>query len=138
MSDDRALFATTAALLDQGRSIDRVAWGLTVAALVALAVAPESLGHAVLAAAAAIGFIEAYLAARVAFDAALFRALGQGQGLADLGAMDRALQALRLIPAAKAGRPAAARVAGARRLMRWQATALGAQVVVLGLGILLR
>lgn len=137
-AEDRALFAATAALLDQGRSIDRLSWGLNVAALVALTVAPDSFGMTPLLIVVAIGLLEAFLGARVAFDAGLFRALATGQVLPDLAALDRALLALRLMPAAKAGRPVAARVAGARRLMRWQAMALAAQVAVLGLGILFR
>lgn len=136
--EERARFAATAALLGEGRSIDRLSWALNLAALVALTVAPDHVGMPALVIVVAIGLLQAFLGARVAFDAGLFRALATGTVLPDLGAMDRALLALQLMPAAKAGRPAAARIAGGRRLMRLQAMALGAQVVVLLAGLVLR
>ena len=52
----------------------------------------------------------------------------------DVGACDAALQALRLMPAGKAGRPVAKRMIGAKRLLMWQIAALLVQVVVAIIG----
>lgn len=126
MTEDRALSAVTGSLLAQGRAIDRLSWLVTAAALLGLC---TGRGWPMLPALAA-GLVESFLAARVAFDAALFRDLGRGT-LPDLGAMDRALTELGLIPAARAGRGLPPRVAGARRLLRLQAIAFGVQLAAL-------
>jgi hypothetical protein len=126
MTEDRARCAVTAALLEQGRGIDRLSWLLTAAALLGLLLGRGWPMLPVLAA----GLAEGFLAARVGFDAALFRELGRGT-LPGPAAMDGALLELGLIPAAKAGRPLAPRMAGARRLLRWQALAAAAQLALL-------
>jgi hypothetical protein len=51
-------------------------------------------------------------------------------GPPDFAGTDGALTRLGLLPAAKRGRPAAARVAGARRLFRFQVLALAIQVLL--------
>ncbi len=55
----------------------------------------------------------------------------------DFASMDAALEQLGLLPAAKRGRPVAARVAGAMRLLRCQVLALAAQVLCVLAGALL-
>jgi hypothetical protein len=53
--------------------------------------------------------------------------LGQGRSVDRLSLLDGALTGLGLLPDAKAGRPAAPRIAGAFRLLRFQIIALIAQ-----------
>lgn len=138
--DERAQAAAVAALLDQARIVDGLSRPLTVVALLALA-APLLTGQrwsaalfALLGAVALAGLAQAYLALRVRFDAALFARLADGGAIPDLAALDRALTALGLLPAAKADRPLAPRIDGARRLFRRQALALGTQVALVVLG----
>jgi hypothetical protein len=59
---------------------------------------------------------------RVALDARLFDRLATGT-LASLDDLDAGLRQTLSVPAAKAGRPLDARIAGARRLYRWQTVA---------------
>lgn len=133
----RDLLFCTAALLDQGRTVDRLSRPLTVASFIALllpwAVAsspPAALvAFAWLVATAGLG--ETYLAIRVDFDAVLFRHLSDRDDGSAADALDTALRTLRLLPAHKRGRPIEERVAGARRLFRWQMIAAGAQVLAL-------
>lgn len=61
---------------------------------------------------------ERYLALRLALDARLFARLADGT-LPGLGALDAGLAGALNVGAAKAGRPLATRIAGARRLHRW-------------------
>ena len=86
---------------------------------------------------ATAGIGEIYLAIRVDFDAALFRRLSDGEDRSAADGLDAALTHLGLLPAHKQGRPVEERVAGARRLFRWQMIAVGAQVLtVLAAGVL--
>jgi len=80
---------------------------------------------------AVCGLVELYLAIRVGFDAALFRRLGVPTDLLDGDGLDRALVRLKLLPPAKTDRPIITRIAGARRLLAWQGTMLGAQAVLI-------
>ena len=135
MSDaSRDLLFVTAALLDQGRTVDRLSCGLTVAAIAILAILPALTPHlqwtqpAFAAVAVAAGFAQTWFAIRVGFDAALFHRLA---GTGDFAAIDAALAALGLVPPGKAGRPGEARVAGARRLFRFQILALAVQLLCL-------
>jgi hypothetical protein len=139
----RALLFCTAALLEQGRAVDRLSRPLTAASLIALllrwtmtSTPPGSLvACAWLVATAGIG--EIYLAIRVDFDAALFRRLCDGENRSAVDGLDGALTHLGLLPAHKRGRPVEARVAGARRLFWWQMLAAGAQVLtVFAAGVL--
>lgn len=121
--------AAAAALLDTGRFADGLLRPLTVVALVGL-LAPlampvpwASLVALLLAALAGLG--GSYAGARVAFDAALFRRLAAAACGPAL--LDGALVQLGLLPAHKAGRPLAQRIAGAQRLLRWQAMLLAVQ-----------
>ena len=138
----RELLFCTAALLEQGRAVDRLSRPLTAASLIALllrwtvaSTPPGSLvACAWLVATAGIG--EIYLAIRVDFDAALFRRLSDGEDRSADG-LDAALTRLGLLPAHKRGRAVEVRVAGARRLFRWQVIAVGAQVAtVFAAGVL--
>ena len=138
----------TAALLDQGRIVDRLSRPLTIAALVGLLIAPAldadlARRSVTLAIAVAIaGLAETYFAVRVSFDAALFHHLAgsTAPGEAVFTATDAAMTQLGLLPAAKVGRSAEARAAGAKQLLRWQilacviqvASGLGGALIALG------
>jgi hypothetical protein len=131
----RQLLATTAALLDQGRAVDRLSRLVTAAALAGLLLGPL-VGHAppaaiaVLALVALAGAAELFFALRVGFDAALFRRLAAEAGAPGFADLDAALVRLALIPSGKAGRPAAERAFGAKRLLVCQGLALIVQIAV--------
>ena len=133
----RQLLATASVLLDQGRAVDRLSRPLTVAALIGLLLVPSIRGApatmlmTIMGLVALAGMAEAYLAIRVDIDAALFRQLAASTGAPDLTALDAALLRLRLLPQAKAGRPALERIAGARRLLHGQAAALIVQIALI-------
>lgn len=136
MSDStRELLSCAAALLDQGRTIDRLSRLLTSAALVGMLIGPAIttqppwilLGFSMPVALA--GLAETYFAIRVGFDAALFHQQAGAPEARDFATIDAALTQLGLLPATKLGRPIEARVAGARRLFRCQLVALVAQVL---------
>jgi hypothetical protein len=130
-----AMLGAAAALLQQGRTIDRLSRQLTAVALLLL-IAASAFGVAspalasMLGLAALAGLAETYVAIRVGFDAALFDRLGK-QATADLAALDAALAALGLQPAGKSGRPLEDRIAGAQRLFYKQGAALVIQVALL-------
>jgi hypothetical protein len=131
---DAILLASAAALLDQGRGVDRLSRAVTAAALIILLVLPFAARPswhlaAGIALVALAGLIEAYLAIRVGFDAALFRQIASGPTV-DFAAMDAALNRLGLLPARKLGRPAQPRIAGARRLLALQVSAFAVQVLL--------
>ena len=131
----RDLLLCAAAFLDQGRTIDRLSRLLTAAALIAILIGPALatqppwmlIGSAVLVTLA--GFAETYVAIRVGFDAALFRQVANASETPAFAGTDTALTQLGLLPATKKGRPAGARVAGARRLFGFQILFLVAQVL---------
>jgi hypothetical protein len=132
---EQAMLEVASALLQQGRTIDRLSRLLTVAALlmlfgaIAFGVASKALVVAfALAVLAGVG--EAYFAFRVGFDAALFDRLREPARM-DLAALDAAMMQLGLLPAGKSGRPLEQRIAGARRLLCKQGLALVIQVAVL-------
>jgi hypothetical protein len=136
----RNLLVCSAALLDQGRTVDRLSRPLTAAALIGMMVYPVITGRqpwvlfgfAMLVAVS--GLVEMYFAIRVGFDAALFHQLASGPEAPDFAGMDAALARLGLLPAAKHDRPAEARVAGARRLFGFQILALAVQVLSIVIG----
>jgi hypothetical protein len=78
-------------------------------------------------AAALTGLAELWFSVRVAIDARLFQSLSVEDDGPDWTALDAALTRLGLSPAAKAGRPPRLRIAGALRLLRYQAAALAVQ-----------
>ena len=132
----RTLAFCTGVLLEQGRRVDRFSRPLTMAALIVVLVYPsysgreplELVGAFMLAAAA--GLAEMYLAIRVAFDAALFHRAASVSDGDEWVELDEALTRLALLPKAKAGRHPEARVAGARRLFRFQIAALILQILL--------
>lgn len=143
MSDPaRDLLLSAAGLLEQGRTIDRLSRPLTAAALIILAInppfatwwGPAAVGVFLVVALA--GLVEAYLAIRVNFDAALFRQAATGEA-PDFSGIDDALIRLGLLPAVKKGRPIDARIAGARRLFRYQVRALLVQALAMVIAPLL-
>lgn len=125
-----------AGLLAQGRSIDalsRLCSAMAFAGLVLGAAANVSIVLITgLALSLVAGLAEAHLALRVGFDARLFRRLanGNGGGSIDLDAFDRAMIQSGLLPMAKAGRPLAERIMGAKRLLLRQALAAAAQIAI--------
>lgn len=131
--NDRLRLAAVAALLAQGRTIDGLSRILTAGALLgapvlATILAPTALAPVLLV--AALGIAQSWFAVRVGFDAALFEAASRAPSPTP-SAVDDALVELRLLPAPKAGRPWPPRIAGARRLLAWQATLLALQVAVI-------
>jgi hypothetical protein len=132
-ADAKTLAAVTAALLERGRTINGFSIALIIGAILAIALRilePIALALSILA-----GLAQVYLALRVAFDAALFRLLA---GQPDLDALDAALTELRLLPAAKAGRPLGPRIAGARRLFVAQIAAAALQLLLILIGTAVR
>ena len=136
----RELLLCAAALLDQGRKVDRLSRPLTAGALIALLISPAIakqtpwilIASAMLVALA--GLAETYFAIRVGFDAALFRQLASASDAPDFAGIDVALTRLGLLRATRLDRPAGARVAGATRLLRFQTLALVVQVLCVGAG----
>jgi hypothetical protein len=108
---------------------------LTAAALIGILIYPAittqppwmMVGFAMMIALA--GLAETYLAIRVGFDAALFHQLASAPEAPDFAGTDAALTRLGVMPATRLGRPAEARVAGAKRLFGFQILALVAQVL---------
>ena len=131
-ADQRGACAVVADLLAGGRlwSLPSLA-GIAVAGWTVpqLQAWPLPLRAATLLALGLLLAAERYLAVRVALDARLFDRLARGAapgGLDSLAALDRALVHQLGMPPAKAGRPLAPRLAGARRLYRlhWSAALL--------------
>jgi hypothetical protein len=79
-----------------------------------------------------LGALAQWLAYRIAFDAALFSRLADEgrRGELDLAAFDRAMLALGLLPAAKAGRDVGTRCRGALTLLRALGVAVVMQIVL--------
>ena len=137
---DRDLLRCTAALLDQGSTVDRLSRSATSAALIGLLAVP-ALGRwqpwtlvGYLTIVVVMGAVELYLSIRVGFDRKLFGEQACVEREPDFAQLDAALMALGVMPRRKAGRPLTARVAGARRLLHLQIAALAAQVAVVILG----
>ncbi|MDB5381646.1 MAG: hypothetical protein JWO26_1278 [Rhodospirillales bacterium] len=121
----RDLAAATAMLLRQGRNLDRLSRGLTLVGALSVFLGPIPwLGVGLVLA----GVAQSWFAFRVGFDAALFAALGRGDGT--LASMDAALMALGLMPESKTGRDITLRASGAKRLLVLQVVALLAQIAL--------
>lgn len=116
---ERAACAVCADWLATSTAVGLVAWFAVAAALAGLATGGAP--HPVLLL-VPLAVLERVLAARVALDARLFDRLATGS-LATLDDLDAGLRQTLAVPAAKAGRPLAPRLAGARRLYRWQTVA---------------
>ena len=119
--DERADCAVCAALLHASRVWQWLA--LVAVPLGAAAAALSAPRPAGLIALAALALAERWLAGRVALDARLFDRLAAG-GLS-LGGLDGALRRVLAVPAAKARRPLAPRIAGAKRLAGLHLAAVG-------------
>jgi hypothetical protein len=129
------MLAAAADLLDQGEIVNRLSRGLTVLAAAILLLPLLALMAPVFAILCALaGMAELALAGRVRLDAALFRraAADAAADRFDMAAFDAALVTLRLMPAAKAGRPIETRFYGARRLLVLQIASLVVQVAIIG------
>lgn len=130
-ADARARCAVAAALLHGGRITAGLA--LLAAAGLGLAVLPLP-GRTpppwpLVATALLLLLVERYLALRVALDARLFDDLAGGR-CADLATLDRALQQVLAVPAAKGGRSLHARIGGAQRLLGLHALATAALLLM--------
>jgi hypothetical protein len=137
----RDVLAMTAALLDQGRSVDHLSALVTVAGLGALVAtglldADDPVLTAALILSVLAGMAARYYGIRVGFDAALFHRLAESTGgaNADLAALDGALSDMGFLAAAKAGKPFAARIAGARGLFYRLVAAAGIQILLILVG----
>ena len=125
-ASDRAACAVCADWLRTAPAVSIAAWFAVAAALAGLSTggAPHPILLLV-----PLAIAERYLAVRVALDARLFDRLANGT-LASLGDLDGGLQQVLAVSSAKAGRPLAPRIAGARRLYRWH-TVTAALIVLL-------
>ena len=123
---ERAACAVCADWLATSTAVGLVAWFAVAAALAGLATGGAP--HPVLLL-VPLAVFERFLAVRVALDARLFDRLATGS-FASLDALDAGLRQTLSVPAAKAGRPLAPRLAGARRLYRWQSVATALIVVL--------
>ena len=120
-----------ASLLRRGRALAVVAGVLlavaTAASLVAL-MHGQKLAALGFAASLLPGLVALWFSFRTALDADLFEGIARH---GDLAAFDRAMLALGLMKAERAGRPLEARGEGALRLLKAQAVAVGAQMLML-------
>ena len=119
--------------LKAGRVLDHGSSVLLLGALLVGGRGSSGLGAAVFGGATLLGLLEKYLAWRVALDAEFFALLLEQPG--QEAAFDAALTEFLGRPAAPATRPMASRWPGARRLVRLQATALGAQALAVAAGV---
>jgi hypothetical protein len=127
---EREMLAASAIVLGQGKRVDDLSRGLTLASLVGLVSLCLLAGHSeiptilLIGMAALAGLVELWFAGRVATDAALFRHISVMAEGPDWTSLDEALTRLGLLSVAKAGRPPTQRVAGAFQLLRFQTAAL--------------
>ena len=127
LCSDALCAARTLRALTTGLSVIAAA-GMTLAGFVggvpAMALWTVTLG---------LGALAQWLAYRIAFDAALFSRLADEgrRGELDLAAFDRAMLALGLLPAAKAGRDVGTRCRGALTLLRALGVAVVMQIVLI-------
>ena len=117
-----------AALLRRGAMVHAISAALTLGGIAAVVFGFHGTWPVVV-----VGLIEFWLAARVAIDADLFAALGEG----DLARFDEAMRRLGLMPESKAGRPMDDRIRGALRLLKLQGTMLLLQIGAAFIGLVL-
>lgn len=118
--------------LKAGRVLDHGSSVLLLGTLVLAVRAAAGLGAVVLGSAVLLGLLEKYLAWRVALDAEFFALLLEQPG--QEAAFDAALAEFLGRSGAVAPRPMSNRWQGARRLVRQQAAALGAQALAVAAG----
>lgn len=133
-----------AALLRRGRALDLLSQALTLLALTfglaqLLTGAIVALYSVLVAAVVVAGLWQLYWALRVGLDAELFELMAADAGrLAErTQALDRALVRLHFQPDERTGRSWPERQQGALRLLRYQASLIAAQVLMLLVGILI-
>lgn len=130
-----------AALLEQGAKLQALSLALTGLAVYAALGPPPGRPQwqAMLGLSLAFGVVALYFAIRVGLDRRLMLRLARQAdgGKLDLAAFDGGLSLAGLRPPAAAPRALGDRIAGATRLLRNQAIATGAQLVVLAGGALL-
>ncbi|MDQ2794540.1 MAG: hypothetical protein M3Y12_11135 [Bacteroidota bacterium] len=119
--------------LRAGRVLDHGSTGLLLGALVLEAVMRGGPAAWFFGIAALLGLLEKYLAWRVVLDAEFFALLLEQPG--QEAAFDAALAEFMGRPATAKTRPMASRWQGARRLVRQQAAALGAQALAVAVGV---
>lgn len=120
-----------ASLLRRGRALGVLAGALLVvvtAAGFAALMLGQKLAALGFAASLLPGLVSLWFSFRTALDADLFEGIVRH---GDLVAFDRAMLALGLMKADRAGRPLEARVEGALRLLKAQAVAVGVQMLML-------
>ena len=125
-----------ASLLRRGRTLDQLSTGVTLLGVLfgllqVLLLTPMALNLILIVWLIVVGLMQKYWAIRVAFDADLFDLVARGSdSLPNCTlALDLALQNLGLLPSHRPGRPWVERQQGALKLLRNQATLLGAQVL---------
>jgi hypothetical protein len=123
--------AIAASYLRQGRLLDKISRGLTLIGSVAVIVGTyASAPLAVIGLAALsvlLGLAETYFALRAGFDAEIFSHLATGSFSATT--FDGSMKRLKLIHSDRTPRPMSDRARGAMGLVRYQAAAIGLQIV---------
>jgi len=135
---ERALCTATARLLHAGGVVAAWGLGLSLVAVVVLALTGRSLSMLScmgFGAVAIIGIFERYMALRLRFDAGLFDGLASG-AIPSLSTLDVALQRLGLRQAPDAPRDLTDRVRGARQLMQRHGIAVACQSAMFLLALL--
>ena len=138
MKNDNDITALTSAAFLGSMSKALNHWSMlsAVATLLLLGLKQASVYSAVcLAASCVVALLQGYFAARCAFDAAVFAALGGESSHYD--SFDTVLTRWRLRGANTGSRSLNERVQGAIRLLRWQGFSFIAQIVLLVMGLLI-
>lgn len=132
-TNDEIMTATiSAALLSSlGKMLNNWSMLLALAAILIIGLKANSV---FLLASVIVALIQAYFAARCAFDAAVFAALG-GE-VTQYEGFDRLLTRWKLRGANVVSRSIDERVQGAMRLLRWQAYSFCVQIILLVAGLL--
>jgi hypothetical protein len=138
MNDDKALTAViSSALLGCfGKALNNWSMLSALAAIIVLGLKQASVdGKFCLIASLIMASLQGYFAARCAFDAAVFTALG-GEALHYQG-FDKILTRWKLRSASTMTRSLDERVKGARGLLRWQAVCFFVQILLLMMALML-
>jgi hypothetical protein len=138
MNDDKALTAviSSALLASFGKALNNWSMLSALAAIIVLGLKQASVdGKFCLIASLIMASLQGYFAARCAFDAAVFTALG-GEALHYQG-FDKILTRWKLRSASTMTRSLDERVKGARGLLRWQAVCFFVQILLLMMALML-
>ncbi len=138
MADDKSLTAVIGAAMlnSMGKAFNQWSMLLALAALLILGLKQGSYySNVFLVDSLVVALLQAQFAARCAFDAAVFAALGGDprhyQGF------DQLLTRWKLRRASTVTRSLNERVQGARRLLRWQAVCFFAQIILMAAGLII-